>query len=317
MNRRASQAATVLVIGSANIDVAVTAPRLPRPGETVSGDRAIVSLGGKGANQAIAAALAGADVQLAARIGGDEFGRMVREAVLARGVGADELATVAGASTGLAAIYVDASGQNCIVVVPGANALLTPTVIQQLAPRIESAAIVVLQCEIPLESVVVAIRIAAAAGVPVVLNPAPVGGLVRESLPAGISYLVPNETEATALTGLPITGVDEAQRCAQRLHAGGVECAIVTLGAQGCVAADRTGVRHFAARRVHAIDTTGAGDAFVGCLAAALVQGHVRDAAIERALVFAALSTTRSGAQVSYPDRASFESAVSACPYPE
>lgn len=302
--------APVLVIGSANVDVAVATARLPRAGETVLGDSAQVGLGGKGANQAVAAALAGARVQFAARIGDDDFGRTVRAGLAARGVDITEVREIAGATTGLAAITVDAQGQNCIVVVPGANARLSPADVEALAPRIAAAALVVLQGEIPLASVAVAIDCAARAGVPVLLNPAPVGTLTLAALARGVAYLVPNETEAAQLTGLPVTTVDEALACARALVAHGVGCAIVTLGAQGCVVADASGARHHRAPAVTAVDTTGAGDAFVGCFAAALAAGLGRDAAVARALVYAALSTTARGAQASYPERAPFEAAL-------
>jgi ribokinase len=303
---------SVLVIGSANVDVAVTTARLPRPGETVRGDRALVSLGGKGANQAVAAALSGAASALAARIGDDAFASIVRDGLARRGVDTTDVAAIAGATTGLAAIYVDAGAQNCIVVVPGANDLLTPEAVDRLAPRIEAAGVVVLQCEIPQASVARAVEIAAAAGRPVVMNPAPVQGFDLDAVAGRISWLVPNETEAAELLGRPVATPADAADGARALVARGVANAVVTLGAQGCVAASRAGVRHYPAPPVDALDTTGAGDAFVGCLAAALASGRAPEDAIGRALLYAALSTTRYGAQASYPDRATFEQALAA-----
>ena len=290
----------VLVIGSANIDVSVTTDILPRPGETVQGTGSLISVGGKGANQAAAAA-AIAPTAFAGCVGNDAFGRMVREELLSRGLDLTALRSVAGVPTGLATIAVDAAAQNCIVVVPGANGSLLPEDIDALRPQIEAAAVLVLQCESPLPSVRRAIELAQVTGTPVILNPAPCHGLKLKDLPRGISYLVPNESEAAELTGLPVGSVAEAMLAAAALRDAGLLCAIITLGAQGCVVADTDGVRHLAAHAVAAIDTTGAGDAFVGCLAASLAAGFARDVAVRRALVHASLSTTRRGAMVSYP----------------
>ena len=296
----------VLVIGSANVDVSVTTAVLPRAGETVAGDAAVISMGGKGANQAAAAAACGAPTEFVGRVGDDAFGRMVHESLAARSLGLSHLRATPGATTGLAAIYVDHAGQNCIAVVSGANALLTPDDVAAIQPMIDTAAIIVLQCETPLPTVYRVIELAAASATPVILNPAPCHGIELARLPPGITYLVPNETEAAALTGLPIGSLGEAQACAERLRSAGFPCVIITLGARGCVILDAGGFRHVPAHAVNAIDTTGAGDAFVGCLAAALATGRPLDEAVRRAGVFAALSTTRRGAQLSYPDAVEF-----------
>ncbi|MBS0394841.1 MAG: ribokinase [Proteobacteria bacterium] len=299
----------VLVVGSANVDVSVTTPSLPRPGETAIGDSSVISVGGKGANQAVAAAACGAPTQFAGAVGDDAFGRMVREALGARGIDTGALAVHPGAATGLAAIYVDHAGQNCIVVVPGANGRLAPAALEALRPRIAAAAVVVLQCEVPLETVYRTAELAAAAGTPVILNPAPAPGLDLARLGRTVTCLVPNETEAAQLAGRPASTAAEAEACAHALRARGPECVIVTRGAQGCLVADAAGTRHYAAPSVHAVDTTGAGDAFVGCLAAALAAGRPLDEAVRRAVLYAALSTTRRGAQVSYPGRAEYDAA--------
>jgi ribokinase len=299
----------VLVIGSANVDVSVTTQALPLPGETVTGSSALISVGGKGANQAVAAARCGAATAFAGCIGDDAFGDLVRAELAQHGVRLDVLRSVAGVGTGLATICVDAAGQNCIVVVPGANGALQVADVDALQPLIGAAALLVVQCESPLPAVWHAIGLARAASVPVILNPAPCRGLVLADLPRGISYLVPNESEAQALTGLPAGTVPEALVCAQQLQRAALGCAIITLGAQGCVVADADGARHVATLPVSAVDTTGAGDAFVGCLAAALAAGCTRPLAIRRALLYASLSTQRRGAMVSYPSGPEWQAA--------
>ena len=298
----------VLVIGSANVDVSVNTAVLPHPGETVFGDGAVISVGGKGANQAVAAAAAGATTRLVARVGEDAFGRMVRDELAARGVATDLIEGLPDADTGLAAIYVERTGQNCIVVVPGANARLTPASLEPLAPLIAAAAVVVLQCEIPLETVYHAAELAAAGGTPVILNPAPCRDLNLRRIGRCLTYLVPNETEASQLSGLPVGTPAEAERAAAALRREGIGRVIITLGANGCVVDDGAAPpQHVAAHAVAAVDATGAGDAFVGCLAASLAAGRAADEAVRRATVYAALSTTRRGAQHSYPRGEEFE----------
>ncbi len=300
----------MVVIGSANVDVSLTTATLPRPGETVAGDASTISVGGKGANQAAAAAACGACTHFVARIGADAFGGMVRDTLAARGVALDELRAVEGETTGLAGIYVDRAGQNCIVVVAGANGRLQPVDLEPLAPLIRAASLVVLQCETPLATVGRAIELAVREATPVILNPAPCRGLDLARLPAGITYLVPNESEAALLSGMPVASVDDAGRCGALLRGTGVECVIITLGAAGCVVVDDCGARHIEAHRVVPVDTTGAGDAFIGCLAAGIARGLPRDQAIRHASVYAALSTTRPGAQISYPHRAEFDHVI-------
>jgi ribokinase len=299
----------VLVIGSANVDVSVRTAVLPRPGETVIGDGSVISVGGKGANQAVAAASCGVVTRLVARIGADAFGHMVRGALADRGVGIEETRELPDAATGLAAIYVEHSGQNCIVVVPGANARLAPADLEALRDLIAGAAVLVLQCEIPLATVYRAVELAAACGTAVIVNPAPFHGLDLGRIARAVTYLVPNETEAFQLSGLAVETPAQAERCAAALRGQGPDCVVITLGARGCVLADETPPRHFPAHLVSTVDTTGAGDAFVGCLAASLAEGRSREESVRRATVYSALSTTRRGAQASYPRHDEFERA--------
>jgi ribokinase len=304
----------VLVVGSANVDVSVSTAVLPRPGVTVLGRGYLITVGGKGANQAAAAAACGAATHMVGRIGTDAFGRLLEEALRGRGVHIEELRPTGHAATGVATISVDDSSNNCIIVVPGANACLAPADLTELAPLIRDAALLVLQCEIPMDTVYRATQMAAESGTSVILNPAPFRGLDLERIAGAVTYLVPNEAEAAQLRGRPIDTIDQAKECATWLHAQGLECVIITLGAEGCVAVDGYSARHYPAHAVAAIDTTGAGDAFVGCLAASLATGRSRDESIQRALLYSALSTTRRGAQVSYPDLEEFERALHALP---
>jgi ribokinase len=302
----------VLVIGSANVDVSIRTPRLPHPGETVAGDAAMISVGGKGANQAVAAARCGAPTRFAASIGDDAFGRMVLEQLDAQGVDRHDVEVLAGRATGLATILVDVAGQNCIAVAAGANAELGPRRIDALRDSIVAAAVIVLQCEIPMASVYRAIEIAAASGTRVVLNPAPYCGLDLKRLAGHLDILVPNETEAGQICGNPVTTPAEAIAAALSLQAGGIANVIITLGAKGCVLAAGGRAQSFPPVAVEAIDATGAGDAFVGCLAASLAAGDSLAAAIDRANAYAALSTTRRGAQASYADRDDLEHCLAA-----
>ena len=308
----AEDAPYVLVIGSANVDVSVKTAVLPRPGETVIGSESLISLGGKGANQAVAAAACGAATHLVGRVGDDAFGRMVREGLQRRGVQLGALRTVAGATTGIATISVEDSSRNSIIVVPGANALLRPPDLDESIPLIRGAAVVVLQCEIPMATMYRVVELAAQSGTAVMLNPAPFIGLDVPRIAGAVTYLVPNETEAGEMAGHPVETLDQALECARGLQVRGMECVIITLGARGCVVADSGSIRHHAGHSVAAIDTTGAGDAFVGCLAASVAAGRSRDESVRRALLYSALSTTRRGAQDSYASAREFEHALGA-----
>jgi ribokinase len=306
------ESAYVLVIGSASVDVSVMSAKLPEPGETVIGHGSLIAPGGKGSNQAVAAAACGAPTRFVGRTGADDFGRMIRAGLAARGVGIEALQPLAGIASGLATISVEDSGRNAIVVVPGANSRLLPADLEALEGVLRGAAIVVLQCEIPMETVHRAIELAASAAIPVILNPAPYRELASSRIARDVSYLVPNETEAGQMLERPIRGARDAEQGALALLARGYRCVIVTLGADGCVVAADGATRHYPGHAVTAVDTTGAGDAFVGALAAALAGGATRDTAVRRALLYSALSVTRSGAQVSYPLSEEFERAWSA-----
>jgi ribokinase len=302
-------ATCVLVIGSANVDLSVSTAVLPKPGETVIGHASMFTLGGKGANQAAASAACGAATHFVGRVGNDAFGHVVRNGLADRRVHIDALESIADADTGLALIGVEDSGKNCIIVVPGANARLTPSDLEALRPLIRRASVVVLQCEIPMDTVYRAIELCGEFKTPVILNPAPYRDLDLARIAHRVAYLVPNETEAAQLGARPVETVDQALACASSLRAQGIDCVIVTLGARGCVVVDDRTARHYAGHVVAAVDTTGAGDAFVGCLAASLAVGRSREESVRRALLYSALSTTRRGAQASYPESEQFEMA--------
>jgi ribokinase len=299
----------VLVIGSASIDVSVMTAVLPQPGETVIGHGSLIAPGGKGSNQAVAAAACGATTHFVGRTGADAFGAIIRNGLAARGVHIGELHALADVASGLATISVEESGKNAIVVVPGSNGRLLPADLNAIAPLIRDAALVVLQCEIPMETVYRAIELSHASGTLVVLNPAPFRGLDLARIARGVTYFVPNETEAAQVWGRTVENPRQAENCASWLQAQGIPCVIITLGDQGCVVADEQPARHYPGHRVAAVDTTGAGDAFVGCLAASLATGHSRDESIRRALLYSALSVTARGAQVSFPSAEDFERA--------
>jgi len=299
--------AYVLVIGSASVDVSVMTATLPQPGETVIGHGSLIAPGGKGSNQAVAAVACGAATHFVGRTGADSFGGIIRNGLADRGVHIDELRALADVASGLATISVEDSGKNAIVVVPGSNGRLSPADLDGISTLIRGAAVVVLQCEIPMDTVYRAIELAHASATPVILNPAPFRGLDLARIARGVTYLVPNETEASQMWGGPVENLQQAETCASSLHAQGIPCVVITLGEQGCMVADEQPARHYPGHRVVAIDTTGAGDAFVGCLAASLATGRSRDESIRRALLYSALSVTARGAQVSFPRAEDFE----------
>jgi len=298
----------ITVIGSLNIDLVVQAPRMPAPGETIAGHGFHTVPGGKGANQAVAAAKLGAQVTMVGRVGDDSFGQMQRQGMEALGIGTDFLIPDEEAPTGTALIIVDAQGQNSIVVVSGANGRLTPADVEAARPAIEASDAVLLQLENPVPSVQRAAEVACELGVPVILNPAPAP---RERLPApllrSVSYLIPNEVEATVLTGIEVTDQSSAERAAACLQAQGIETVILTLGARGALAISPQGTIRAPAFSVKAVDTTAAGDAFVAAFGVALCEGQPLAEALRFANAAGALAVTRLGAQPSLPSREEVE----------
>lgn len=296
----------IAVVGSANVDLTTFSDHFPRPGETIFGDHFDLGWGGKGANQAVAARLCGADVAMVARVGDDLFGPATIENFRAQGIDATHVRIVTGVSSGVAPIFVDSSGQNRIIVIKGANDRLRPADVDAARDVLETADCIVLQFEIPLETVYHAVRFARERGIRCIVNPAP-GQRVDLGAFAGVDYFVPNETEAETITGLPVRSVDEARACAEHLVAQGLPRVIVTLGEKGALLAHPGGTEVIAPFRVETKDTTGAGDAFVGSFAVFLGEGIPEREAIARANLYAALSTMSVGTQKSFVSRERFE----------
>jgi len=303
---RKKKASRVVVVGSANVDLTTFTDRMPHAGETMFGSRFDLGFGGKGANQAVAAALCGARVHLVARVGDDLFGPATIENLEARGVGTREVKTVKGVGSGVAPIFVEPSGQNRILVVKGANDSLTPKAVEKAASLLKRADVILLQLEIPLETVYYTIRFARKNDLRVILNPAPAAPLSLEQL-SGVSYLIPNEIEAEAISLKSVTTIGDALESAKELVARGFPRVVLTLGERGAILAGADGAQHLPASKVETVDTTGAGDAFIGSFAAFLGAGVPETEAVERANLYAALSTTSVGTQKSFVSRKRFD----------
>ncbi len=294
--------ADAVVVGSLNMDLVVRTPRAPHPGETLRGRHFSATPGGKGANQAVALARLGASTAMVGRIGDDAYGRALlanldREGIRCRGV-----QTSADTETGVAMIQVDDASQNSIVIIPGSNGELSAADVAGADALLAHARLLVCQLEVPLAAVREALARARRHGTTTLLNAAPAMTLPQDVL-ALVDWLVVNESEAAALSGHPVGHPDEAVQAIRRLRRSGCRRILVTLGAHGVVAADEDGLHHHPAPRVAAVDTTGAGDTFVGGFATALLRGEAVAAAVREGQAAAALAVTRAGAQASIPHR--------------
>jgi ribokinase len=298
----------ILVVGSSNTDMIIKMERIPRPGETIVGGDFFSAAGGKGANQAVAAARAGGQVTLVARVGRDILGEQALAGFVREGINAGHVVRDPAAPSGVALIFVGGDGENSIAVAPGANNKLSPDDVKSAQGAFSAADILVLQLEMPLETVEAAAQLAQRAGLRVILNPAPAP---KEPLPArllqDISILTPNETEAELLTGIKVDSAESAAKAAAKLLAQGVGAVIVTLGAKGAYVASAAGGKLIPGFKVEAVDTTAAGDTFNGALAVALAEGQAFDQAVRFAHAAAAISVTRLGAQPSAPKRDEIE----------
>jgi len=292
----------ITVVGSANIDLTFRAARLPSPGETVFGTDFYRGFGGKGANQAVAAARLGASVSFVGRVGVDEFGRAIREQLVREGIDVSHLHDDPERPTGTAAILVDDAGENAIVGVPGANLGLTPADVRAAASLIESSAIVQAPCETMVETLTEAFQFAHSAGCLCVLNPAPARVLPLE-LFSMLDVIVPNESELRTLTGRATDSLEEVAAAAVILRERGPRTVIATLGPRGALVVGADGPTHVPGVPVAALDTSGAGDAFCGALVTYLGEGAPLIEAARRANVAAAVSVTRPGTQASFPRR--------------
>ena len=293
---------SILVIGSANTDFVITTQRFPKPGETVLGERFLLNPGGKGANQAVAAARLGGRVTFIAKLGTDLFGEQSRAQFLREGLDTTYLVTTPDQASGVALITVDAHGENSIVVAPGANGTLSAAEVASARQPFADCALVLLQLEIPLPTVVAAAQVATDLGKRVILNPAPARPLPNELLPH-LFLLTPNKTEAETLTGIAITDAHSLAAAAQALLAKGVQHVVITLGGDGAYLCSPAGAQHLPAVRTQPVDTTAAGDVFNGALAVALAEEQALPAAVAFANQAAAISVTRLGAQASAPYR--------------
>ena len=293
---------SIVVIGSSKTDMIIQLARIPKPGETILGGAFTSAAGGKGANQAVAAARSGGRVSFIARIGNDMFGEQATAGFKRDAINVEHVITDKSAPSGVALIFVAKDGENSIAVAGGANAKLSPADVKTAAKSIRSADMLLAQLETPLATIETAAGIAAKAGVRFILNPAPACAL-PDSLLKLVSFLTPNETEAELLTGIKVTDKASASKAAAALRARGVDTVIITLGSRGAFLADASGQQLIPGFKVKAVDSTAAGDTFNGALAVALAQGMTSAAAVRFANAAAAISVTRLGAQASAPCR--------------
>ena len=296
----------ITVIGSLNVDLVTNASRMPKVGETIMGKSFKQVPGGKGGNQADAIARLGSAVKIVGCVGEDELGNMLIQSLQKDGADVSCIARLKGEATGIASITVDDDGNNCIIVVAGANKMLTVERLQESIDAIKETSVVVAQLEVPIETVKYALKAAKEFGKTTILNPAPAAVLDDEML-ASIDILIPNETELEAISGRKIINNDDVLSAAQLLINKGVRELIVTLGDKGCIHVNRQGSDIFKAYKVKAVDTTAAGDSFIGALAAAISEGKELKDAISFATAVGALTVTKEGAQSSLPLRAEVE----------
>lgn len=300
--------AHVVVVGSINMDLVARVARLPRPGETVAGQELLQIPGGKGANQAVAAARLGAPTTFIGRVGDDAFAQPLIDSLRANGVAVEHVESVPSCSSGVAVIGVEDSGQNCITIIAGANGRISPADVQPYETVIAAARVLLLQLEIPLESVAAAAQLARRHGVLTILDPAPAPATPLPRDLFAVDLISPNQTEAEQLTGIPVTDLASAERAARELLSRGAACAVIKLGELGafwCDREQRSG--HVPATPVSVVDTTAAGDAFTAALGLALAENQELPQAVRFGCAAGTLATTRMGAQQSMPDRQAVE----------
>ena len=295
------------VVGSNMTDLVTYGDRFPHPGETLEATRFEVGRGGKGANQAVAAARLGAAVAMVGCVGGDEFGRDTIESLRNEGIDVTHVRVAHDASTGVAPIFVAASGENAILIVKGANSLLTPADIEAASSLLLECDLVLLQLEIPLETVYATVAWAHEHHRRVVLNPAPATAELSFERVASVDYFVPNQTELAILSGQPTDTREQAASAARALLERGMRQIIVTLGADGALFVTAQRIIHVPTLAVIPQDTTGAGDAFIGAFAFHEASGHTPEEALRQAAAYAALSVTRPGTQKSFATASEFE----------
>lgn len=295
---------SICIVGSINLDMNAYVERFPRPGETLHGRRFTTGYGGKGANQAVMAARMGSAVSMVGRVGDDIFGQDMRRNLTSEGIRTDFVLETPGVSSGVAVITIEETGQNNIVVIAGANGLVTAADVEVASAAITGAQVLLCQMEVPMAANLAALRIARAAGVTTIFNSAPVSSDVPEEVYPLTDIFCPNETEAELVTGVAVHTLDDARLAAAVILERGAKAALITLGPRGALYVSADKEMHILAPEVTAVDTTGAGDAFVGSLAYFLAGGHPLQTAIARANAIAAISVQSPGTQASYPRRA-------------
>jgi ribokinase len=296
----------IAVVGSANTDLTTFGDAFPRPGETIFGKSFDLGFGGKGANQAVAARLCGAEVVMVAKLGNDLFGEATVKNFASFGIDTSHVRIVDGVSSGVAPIFVEPNGQNRIIVVKGANDTLKPADVNAAATTLQGVDTIILQFEIPLETVYYTVQFARKHNIRCIVNPAPAQPVHLAEL-AAADYFIPNETEAEVIAGLPVHSIEEAKRCGAALLQQGFHKVILTLGARGSLLVTGAAAELVSPFPVNPTDTTGAGDAFIGSFAVFIAEGLPEKEALLRANLYAALSTTKVGTQKSFPKRAEFE----------
>lgn len=296
----------LVVIGSSNMDLVISLPRIPAIGETVLGGKSNMVFGGKGANQAVASKRCGGHVSFIAKVGNDIFGENMKKHFLKEGFNSDHILTDEEEATGIAQIFVSEKGENSIAVAPGANMKLIPEDLEAYIELIKEAHVILLQLESPIETVEYIADLVFQSGTKLILNPAPAQKL-SESLLEKVWLLTPNETEASLLTGIDVIDQISAQQAAEHLLKMGVKNVIITLGENGSLLSNPETVEHFPAFKVTAKDTTAAGDVFNGTLAASITNGKSLQDAITFASAAASISVTREGAQSSIPTQSEIE----------
>jgi ribokinase len=291
----------IVVVGSINMDLVVRSEKLPGPGETVIGREVREIPGGKGANQAVAAARLGANVSMIARVGDDAFGEKLRAGLASEGIDVGHVVVTSECASGLAVVAVDDRGENAITVIPGANGRLTSADVRAAEDLIRAADVVLLQLEIPIETVQSAVSLSRQLAKTVILDPAPAPRTV-DSRMLSVDVICPNETEATALTGIAIANIDDAMRAAARLREMGPTYAIITLGRDGAVVCGPDGgLERVASFAITPVDTTAAGDAFAAALGFCLARRAPIHDAVRFACAAGAVAASRPGAQPSMP----------------
>lgn len=294
----------IVVIGSSNTDMVVKTSHLPAGGETVLGGDFFMNAGGKGANQAVAAARYGNRVVFVAKTGDDLFGRQVRKSMAEDGIVTDYVFVDKEHPSGVALITIDKDAENCIVVAGGANMYLSPADIDTAAEEILKADVVLMQLESPIKTVAYAARMAAKAGIPVILNPAPAPAeALSEALLKDLFLITPNRSEASRISGIEVTDMESAHRAAKAIHEMGPKNVIITLGSDGSLVYDGSMFMRVEALKVEAVDTTAAGDTYNGVLASVIAEGKSLIEAVREANIAGAISVTRMGAQPAAPTR--------------